>query len=141
MSKVLSNAISAEFANRTEFGFQLNPKSGNCTGKTGNPNTQLFLNIIKSKIKIPGMMKVIFDFKTINAYKKTAIGSQIIVGFSANTKTENTNNKEAFLLWFKYSLSTIKAIAITGKSGLGDCENRKRTGRKRRWIQDFFSKI
>ena len=132
MSKVLSNAISAEFANRTEFGFQLIPKSGNCTGKMGNPNTQLFLKIIKTKIKIPGMMKVIFDFKTINAYRKTAIGSQIIVGLMKKTNAEKAKSNTAFLLEFNISLRRIKDKTITGKSGLGDCENRNKTGKKTR---------
>ena len=141
MSYVFMIAISEEFFSKLGLGFHENPRSINCTGNIGKPKVQMFLIKKTRSTTTPGIINFKFVFKITKLYKAPKSGSQIIVGFRANTKTENANNKEAFLLWFKYSLRTIKAIAITGKSGLGDCENRKRTGRKRRWIQDFFSKI
>ena len=64
-----------------------------------------------------------------------------MVGLMAKTNMENANSKEAFLLDFKISFKIIKEKTIAGKSGLGDCENRNKTGMKKRCIQDFLSKI
>ena len=39
------------------------------------------------------------------------------------------------------AFKTINEKAITGKSGLGDCVNKYKTGRKIKFIHDFFSNI
>ena len=64
-----------------------------------------------------------------------------MVGLMAKTKIEIANSKEAFLFDVKISFKIIKEKTIAGKSGLGDCKNRNKTGIKKRWVQDFFSKI
>ena len=82
------------------------------------------------KMKIPGIMNVILDFKTTNPYRKTAMGSQIIVGFMANTKIESENKNPNLLLEEKTSFKIIKEKAIAGKSVDGDCIKRNKTGKK-----------
>lgn len=53
-----------------------------------------------------------------------------MVGFMANTKTENANTEAVDLFLFNISFKIIKENMITGKSGLGDCENNSKTGMK-----------
>ena len=60
------------------------------------------------------------------------MGTQIIVGFRAKMKMEKASNFPVFLLEVKISFKMIKEKTITGKSGLGDCENRNKMGRKNR---------
>ena len=60
------------------------------------------------------------------------MGIQIIVGFMAKMKMEKASNFSAFLLELKTSFKRIKEKTITGKSGLGDCENKNKMGRKNR---------
>ena len=64
-----------------------------------------------------------------------------MVGFIAKTKTENAKSIEVFLLADNISFKTIKEKIITGKSGLGDCENKSKMGTKHNCIQLFFSII
>ncbi|MCB4234452.1 hypothetical protein LDL59_03280 [Kaistella anthropi] len=65
-------------------------------------------------------MNVILDFRTITAYRKTAMGSQIIVGLIKKTNAEKAKRSMAFLFVFNISLRRIRDKTITGKSGLGD---------------------
>ena len=62
--------------------------------------------------------------------RKTKIGSQIMVGFMAKTKTESVNKNPAFLLDLKTSFKMINENTITGRSDEGDWLNRNKTGRK-----------
>jgi hypothetical protein len=57
-------------------------------------------------------------------------GSQIMVGFIANVKTENANKNEKFLFPDKISFKIMSEKVMTGKSGLGDCAKINKTGTK-----------
>ncbi|MBB5333248.1 hypothetical protein HNP69_001372 [Chryseobacterium koreense] len=65
-------------------------------------------------------------------YKKLNTGSQIMVGLTANIKTEIRKSTEESLYPRKISFNTISEKTSIGKSGFGDCANKNKIGRKTR---------
>lgn len=90
----------------------------------------MFLIKNKKRIKIPGINVFKLDFTIKREYKKHKTGTQIIVGFMAKTKTEKAKIIDAVLFPDKISFNIIREKIITGKSGLGDCENNSKIGMK-----------
>ena len=116
---------------------QGSPKSGNETGNTGYPKVYIFLMKKSKMITSPGSNLVNLDLTINIEYKKLRRGSQIMVGFIIKTKAEKANTEPAKLFPFMISFKTTSENTITGKSGLGDCENKRRNGIKQNWIQVF----
>jgi len=128
-----------EIFNTSGLGFQKTSGSAIATGKTGYPNVHIFLmkNIMRTDIPKSSCRK--FDLRIKILYKKINTGSQIMVGFIAKTKMENAKRKVVFLFPAIASFKITKEKIMTGRSGLGDCENNSRTGKKHRCIQCFLS--
>jgi hypothetical protein len=84
------------------------------------------------RIKIPKSSFLKSDLKIKTAQRKVSMGSQIMVGFMAKIKMENAKRSVVFLFPAVISFKIIKERAMTGRSGLGDCENNNNTGRKHR---------
>jgi len=57
------------------------------------------------------------------------------------TKTEKAKSRENSLFLVKISFKIIKEKTIAGKSGLGDCTKKNKTGEKQSITHDFFSMI
>ena len=77
-------------------------------------------------------MSKLLDFDKNNTYITTKMGSQIIVGLMAKTRTENVNRRPGFLGPRRTSDKIIKENTTAGKSGLGDWIKRNKNGRKTR---------
>ena len=55
------------------------------------------------------------------------------------TKTEKAKSRAKSLFLVKISFKIIKEKTIAGKSGLGDCTKKNKTGEKQSITHDFFS--
>jgi predicted RNA-binding protein with EMAP domain len=92
----------------------------------------MFLIKNKSRIAIPKSSFCTLDLRMRKECRKTNIGSHIMVGFTAKTNIENAKRSVVFLLPMAISFKIISEKIITGRSGLGDCENKNSTGKKHR---------
>ena len=93
------------------------------------------------RMQIPGRINFTDFFRISNEYRNTKSGTQIKVGLMQKMKIDIKNSKTEFVLERQTSFKTINEKAITGKSGLGDCVNKYKTGRKIKFIHVFFSNI
>nr|WP_278352333.1 hypothetical protein [Chryseobacterium gleum] len=125
-------ANSEDIFNTSGLGFQDSPKSPIAIGKMGYSNVHRFLRKNRRRMEVPkrSFLKLFLKIKT--ELKKTRTGNHIIVGFIAKTNVEKAKRRVVFLLPVMSSFKIINEKIIPGRSGLGDCENSSRTGRKQR---------
>ena len=97
--------------------------------------------ISKIRSENPGrrFLKEVFAINT--EYRKVKMGSQKTVGFTATAKTESAKRKVMFLLFNKISFTAINERTITAKSGDGDWEKSRSSGKNSRKSHDCFSKM